>query len=134
MDKATSAVEAIGGEEKASQLKSWKANRDAAASAEAAMEKQKEERAKAAERGEEVPSEAEMGPGDAVVVSKSANSSWDRFGAGLSDMPLLSSVFDNPLFERMFGESEIAASIREMKEIDPQFNLADFQEEMEEVV
>merc|ERR1719454_10757 len=70
----------------------------------------------------------------ALVVSKEKTSSWDRFGAGLRDMPFLSNVFDNPLFDRLFGESEIAASIREMKEIDPSFFLEDFAEEIEYVV
>merc|ERR1719506_1255529 len=49
-------------------------------------------------------------------------------------MPFLNNFFDNPLVDQMFGETEIAASIREMKEIDPDFRLADFAEEVETVV
>eukprot|EP00435_Cladocopium_sp_Y103_P054929 s38_g18.t1 len=51
----------------------------------------------------------------ALVVSNAGSTSWDRFGARLGDMPFLNSVFENPLFDRVFGETEIAASIREMK-------------------
>ncbi|CAE7535266.1 unnamed protein product [Symbiodinium natans] len=66
-------------------------------------------------------------PESALVVSQAEHnrnlggflrahsSSWDRFGARLGEMPFLSSVFENPLFDRVFGETEIAASIREMK-------------------
>eukprot|EP00425_Heterocapsa_triquetra_P044515 CAMPEP_0195087388 /NCGR_PEP_ID=MMETSP0448-20130528/27239_1 /TAXON_ID=66468 /ORGANISM="Heterocapsa triquestra, Strain CCMP 448" /LENGTH=442 /DNA_ID=CAMNT_0040120949 /DNA_START=1 /DNA_END=1329 /DNA_ORIENTATION=+ len=70
----------------------------------------------------------------ALVVSEERTSSWDRLGAGLRDMPFLNSVFENPLFDRVFGESEIAASIREMKEIDYAFRLEDFAEDVEYVV
>jgi len=49
-------------------------------------------------------------------------------------MPLLSSFYENPLFDRMLGETEIAQSLREMKEIDPSFHLGMFQEEVEHVV
>mmetsp|Transcript_119212 Transcript_119212/g.370406 ORF Transcript_119212/g.370406 Transcript_119212/m.370406 type:complete len:183 (-) Transcript_119212:105-653(-) len=49
-------------------------------------------------------------------------------------MPFLSSVFENPLFDQLFGESEIAASIREMKEMDYRFQLEEFAEEVEYVV
>jgi len=132
MDKAQSTLSSISGEEKSTKHKEWKQWRDSAAAQEEDLERRKKEfearKAEAEARGESTADE-DFGPGNAVVVSKAANSSWDRFGAGLGDMPLLSSVFDS-----MFGESEIAASIREMKEIDPSFQLADFQEEMEEVV
>lgn len=72
--------------------------------------------------------------GGALVVSEARSSSWDRFGAGVRDMPFLRSVFENPLFDRLFGESEIAASIREMKELDYNFHLEDFAEDMEHIV
>eukprot|EP00913_Durusdinium_trenchii_P026512 g24873.t1 len=74
----------------------------------ASMDKAKD--AKAAE-AEEVQS--------ALVVSQAGSSSW---GPRLSDMPFLNSVFENPLFDRVFGETEIAASIREMKELDYTFS------------
>ena len=67
-------------------------------------------------------------------VVKAHGSSWERFGAGVRDMPFLNNVFHNPFFERMMGESEIAASIREMKEIDPYFQLEDFSEDIEYVI
>jgi import inner membrane translocase subunit TIM44 len=59
---------------------------------------------------------------------------WDRFGARVRDMPFLNDVYDNPLFERMFGETEIASSIREMKKFDPHFRLGEFTEEVEDIV
>jgi import inner membrane translocase subunit TIM44 len=59
---------------------------------------------------------------------------WDRFGARVRDMPFLNDVYDNPLFERIFGETEIAASIREMKMLDPAFRLGQFTEEVEDIV
>lgn len=65
----------------------------------------------------------------AVVKKKS----WDGFGAELRDMPFLNSIFDNPLFDRLL-ESEIAASIREMKNLDRNFQLEEFAEEVEYVV
>jgi len=158
MDKTNSALNFVGGEhEKTENLKRWKtaqAQRDevlaeAAKKAEAAefAAKMAEEAAAGAEedplRAAEAKAKAaaaeqaaaEMDAGSAVVVSKTQDgSSWDRFGAGLRDMPFLSNVFENPLFDRMFGESEIAASIREMKEIDPHFFLEEFAEEIEYVV
>jgi len=109
-----------------------KAAADAAAEAEVDPEKIAEAKAKAeaAQKAAE-----DMDAGSAVVLSKTQDgSSWDRFGAGIKDMPFLSNVFDNPLFDRMFGESEIAASIREMKDIDRDFMLEDFAEEIEYVV
>lgn len=89
-----------------------------------------------AEAKKEAESKAEAGPtGEgALVVSEARSSSWDRFGGSLRDNPLLSSVFDNPLFDRMFGESEIAASIREMKDIDYTWNLEEFTEDIEYIV
>jgi len=164
MDKAGGAVNWVGGEsDKNLKLKQWReaqAHRDvamkgqqekqdaadaaakmaseAALAAEAAEDplKAAEMQAKAAEAAAEAEAKAaETQTGDAMVVSKTQDgSSWDRFGAGLRDMPFLSSVFENPLFDRMFGESEIAASIREMKDNDPSFFLEDFAEEIEEIV
>lgn len=164
MDKTNKTLNFVGGEhEKAEKLAKWKAaqaQRDSAT----ASQQQKAEAADFAAKAAEAAAEAaaaeadpkaaaerlaeakfkadaaakaaeEMDPGSAVVVSKTQDgSSWDRFGAGLRDMPFLSNVFENPLFERMFGESEIAASIREMKDIDPHFFIQDFAEEIEEVV
>jgi len=131
VDKASATFGAIG-EDKATRIKDWKDARESAATFVEEQEAKKKAREEAIARGEEAPPEEEVA--SSLVVSKAHNSSWDRFGAGLQDMPLLSNVFNNPLFDRMFGESEIAASIREMKEIDPQFRLSEFQEELEEVV
>eukprot|EP00746_Dinoflagellata_sp_MGD_P031439 gnl/MRDRNA2_/MRDRNA2_17472_c0_seq1.p1 gnl/MRDRNA2_/MRDRNA2_17472_c0~~gnl/MRDRNA2_/MRDRNA2_17472_c0_seq1.p1 ORF type:complete len:430 (+),score=120.47 gnl/MRDRNA2_/MRDRNA2_17472_c0_seq1:78-1367(+) len=131
VDKASALVNNVG-DEKASRLKDWKDARESAASFAEQQEANKKAREEAMAKGEEAPPEMEAP--SALVVSKAHNSSWDRFGAGLQDMPLLNNVFNNPLFDRMFGESEIAASIREMKEIDPTFRMAEFQEELEEVV
>jgi import inner membrane translocase subunit TIM44 len=158
MDKSSKAVDWVGGShEQNAKLKKWKttqAMRDegmaatqakaeaaevlakAAADAQAAAEedplKAAEAQAKAAEAAKAA---EEMDAGSAMVVSKTqGDSSWDRFGSGIRDMPFLSNMFENPLFDRMFGESEIAASIREMKDIDSSFFLEDFAEEIETVV
>ncbi len=40
---------------------------------------------------------------NALVVKE--QSAWDRFGASMSDMPLLGSVLENPLFDRLFSVS-----------------------------
>lgn len=134
MDTTSKAFSYMGDEsQKADKMKAWKAARESAA-AQAAGEEQ------TAEAGEQAQDKANGTPApeqeadNALVVSKASSSSWDRFGAGLRDMPFLSSVFDNPLFERLFGESEIAASIREMKQIDPTFRLEDFAEDIEYIV
>jgi len=130
MDKSNKVFSYISDEDKkAEKLKQWKAARDQMAAAEAAAEAGKEAAGDSTARSTEAPPEEH-----ALVVSKESNSSWDRFGAGLRDMPFLSSVFENPLFERLFGESEIAASIREMKELDYNFYLEEFAEDMEYVI
>lgn len=140
MDKTHQAVAYFGDESsKADKHRQWKAAQDAAAAAHMAAEARKKaaEEAAAAEVAGGAREEAPPPPpeaGDALVVSKAANSSWDRFGAGLRDMPFLSSMFENPLFDRIFGESEIAASIREMKDMDRSFRLEDFAEDIEYVV
>ncbi|CAD7947018.1 unnamed protein product [Amoebophrya sp. A25] len=79
-------------------------------------------------------SSTHAGEGQANALVVRAPSAWDRFGAKISDMPLLNSFYDNPLVDRMFGETEIAQSLREMKEILPAFRLAEFTEEIEQVV
>jgi len=122
---------------KGERTKQWKVSRDAVAAAEAERKEKAEAAAAAAkEAGEEASSQASAAaePESALVVSKAHSSSWDRFGAGLRDMPFLSSVFENPLFDRVFGESEIAASIREMKELDYSFHLEEFAEDVEYIV
>eukprot|EP00418_Pyrodinium_bahamense_P086409 CAMPEP_0179060078 /NCGR_PEP_ID=MMETSP0796-20121207/25680_1 /TAXON_ID=73915 /ORGANISM="Pyrodinium bahamense, Strain pbaha01" /LENGTH=412 /DNA_ID=CAMNT_0020756849 /DNA_START=174 /DNA_END=1413 /DNA_ORIENTATION=+ len=138
IDRMSSAFNSLS-EEKAQGLKQWKAARDSAAAAQAAAAAAAEKAAADAEAAEgSGTAGASAGraaePADALVVSKTRSSSWDRFGAGLRDMPFLSSVFENPLFDQLFGESEIAASIREMKEIDCRFRLEDFAEDIEYVV
>jgi len=158
MDKSSETLDWVGGNhEKNEKLRLWKiqqAQRDEAMATTAAQAEKAEAAAAAAEAAEAAASDdplkaaeakmkaaeaakaaEDMDVGSAVVVSKTQDgSSWDRFGARIGDMPFLSNVFDNPLFDRMFGESEIAASIREMKEIDRSFMLEDFAEEIEYVV
>jgi len=137
IDRASAAVSYLGDEHtKAEKLREWKAARDAVAAAEAMRAEQAAEQASQdaeARQGESATGEP-MPAQDALVVSRAGSGSWDRFGAGLRDMPFLSSVFDNPLFDQLFGESEIAASIREMKEADRAFRLEDFAEDIEYVV
>ena len=70
--------------------------------------------------------------GNAIVVKE--ESSWDRMGAALKDMPFLHSFYENPAFDRVFGETEIAQSIREMKDEDPKFRIAEFGDEVEHII
>mmetsp|Transcript_10861 Transcript_10861/g.27140 ORF Transcript_10861/g.27140 Transcript_10861/m.27140 type:complete len:437 (+) Transcript_10861:85-1395(+) len=139
-------------DKKAEKTKQWKEGRhamSAAAAAKAAAEEEAAAQAAAAATDKATGTAAEGAaagqeeaarpgpapePESALVVSEARGSSWDRFGAGLRDMPFLSSVFENPLFDRLFGESEIAASIREMKEVDYNFHLEEFAEDMEYIV
>jgi len=132
MDKTSTALGYVGDEHaKAEKLKAWQQSREhlrQSAAAKAAAEAAPE-----GHSGQEAaPPQPE--PETAMVVSKAHGSSWERFGAGVRDMPFLNNVFHNPFFERMMGESEIAASIREMKEIDPYFQLEDFSEDIEYVI
>lgn len=135
IDSTSQAFAYFGDEhKKGEKVKAWKAARDAATAAE---EAQAEATAKAAEasgaEGEKAESSSQAPePETAMVLSKAHSSSWERFGGGLRDSPFLASAFE--LGDRMFGESEIAASIREMKETDPTFFLEEFAEEMEYVV
>mmetsp|Transcript_87100 Transcript_87100/g.154119 ORF Transcript_87100/g.154119 Transcript_87100/m.154119 type:complete len:421 (-) Transcript_87100:58-1320(-) len=139
MDASRDAFSWVGDEhKKAEKTKQWKATRDTMATAEAerkaAAEKAAADKAAGVNVDEQEQATAAPEPDSALVVSKAHSSSWERFGGGLRDMPFLSSVFENPLFDRLFGESEIAASIREMKDIDYSFRLEEFQEDMEYVV
>lgn len=126
MDSTSKVFRLLGDENtKAERTKKWKASKDQAGAAEQPQAAQPEQAAE---------SSAPPEPESALVVSEAHSSTWDRFGAGLRDMPFLSSAFENPLFDRLFGESEIAASIREMKDIDYSFRLEDFAEDIEYVV
>jgi len=86
------------------------------------------------ERREEEPTRPEPPNTSASALVVRHETAWDRFGTRLGDMPFLSSMYDNPLFDRVFGETELARSVREMKDIDPEFTLADFADEIENVV
>ncbi|KFH12930.1 putative mitochondrial import inner membrane translocase TIM44 [Toxoplasma gondii VAND] len=69
---------------------------------------------------------------DALVLSQ--RTSWDRFSTKFKEMSFLQNFFENPLVAQLFGETEIAASIREMKILDPKFKLADMHNMMERVI
>jgi len=130
MDRTSQAFSYLGDEhKKAEKLKQWKAARQAAAPPEDSEDQAGEATQSADSAHAQTAQSAEAN--DALVVAKDNRSSWDRFGAGLRDMPFLSSVFENPLFDRLFGESEIAASIREMKQLDYGFHLEEFAEDIE---
>lgn len=137
MDSSSRVLGFIGDtDKKAEKTKAWKETRHAMNAREEARD---EARAAAAEASGEAGDAARETakapePETALVVSEARSSTWDRFGTGLRDMPFLSSVFDNPVFDQLFGESEIAASIREMKEVDYSFRLEEFAEDMEYVV
>lgn len=142
MDSTSRAFSYFGDEaSKVDKWKDWKVARDVAAAKAEAQEQAVEAAKAAAAEGADAgafnaSAEAEpaMDTNGALVVSTARTSSWDRFGTRLSDMPFLSNVFENPLFERLFGESQIAASIREMKDIDYTFHLEDFGEDVEHIV
>ncbi|ORM42017.1 putative small nuclear ribonucleoprotein Sm D1 [Babesia sp. Xinjiang] len=80
----------------------------------------------------------------ALVLAK--ESAWERFGSTLRDMPFLTNFFgrtsikndsinaENPLFEQIFGKSTLATAVKEMKNIDPSFDLPEFIELVEHVV
>lgn len=67
-------------------------------------------------------------------TTQDTEASWDRFGACVRDMPLLSAFFDNPGLKHLHGESEIAATIRVMQRIDPTFRLEGFRKDIETLV
>ena len=54
--------------------------------------------------------------GSQLVVRQATT--WERFGASMGSSPIISSFFDNPLFDQIVGETEIAQSCREMRSID----------------
>ena len=118
----------------------WRVTRDAsvrAAQAVKAQEAKVNATVDAEPAGSEQPEAAAPAAdaGDGLVVSDRGNSSWDRFGANMRDMPFLNAFFSNPLMDSLFGETEISASIRQMREdLDSSFNLAEFVEEIETIV
>jgi import inner membrane translocase subunit TIM44 len=136
MDKSSSTLSGLE-EEKSTKLREWRANRASLAEAKA---RQEEAEAAAADKSKEPadkPEEATQAPPrpeETSVVVSDRNTSWDRFGTSMRDMPFLNAVFENPFFDRMFGESEIAASIREMKDMDSSFMLEEFYEDIENIV
>jgi import inner membrane translocase subunit TIM44 len=120
-----------------SSFERWKRVRDSTVQAEEAQKAKEETMANSTSEessGTEA-SSSRMDPGDGLVVSDRGNSSWDRFGASMKDMPFLNAFYNNPLMESLFGETEISASIRQMKEdVDPNFRLDEFLDEIESIV
>jgi import inner membrane translocase subunit TIM44 len=132
-----------GDEEKkvSSSFERWKHVRDATVQAEEMQRAKEEAEAAKSEAAAEASSDASVdqsstsNAGDGLVVSDRGNSTWDRFGANMKDMPFLNAFFNNPLMDSLFGETEISASIRQMKEnVDPNFRLDEFVEEIETIV
>jgi import inner membrane translocase subunit TIM44 len=117
----------------------WKQVRDATVKAEEQQKKKESAESESKEPGEEAESatqgQAQSAPTDGLVVSDRGNSTWDRFGANMKDMPFLNAFYNNPLMDSLFGETEISASIRQMKEsVDPNFRLDEFVDEIESIV
>lgn len=121
----------------------WIAERDRQRAERELREKEAEELAARADKAEEsaqkeasASAEQQQSPpsndGGALVIRHS--STWDRFGANVRDMPFLNNILDNPMLESLMGETEMAQSLREMKEIDPGFKFGEFQEEVETVI
>ena len=123
-----------------SSFERWRQVRDATVRAEEAHRAMEEATAAKAESGADTNTEgsaqaSQTEPSDGLVVSDRGNSTWDRFGANMKDMPFLNAFFNNPLMDSLFGETEISASIRQMKEnVDPNFRLDEFVEEIETIV
>lgn len=69
---------------------------------------------------------------DSLVVSH--ESAWDRFGTKLKDMPFLHNFYANPVLGKLLGETETAAALRKMKQLDSSFRLPELVELMEHVV
>ena len=115
----------------------WKRARDATVKAESTENaKEEKEEVDSKETTRDSSAHREQEPtSDGLVVSERGNSSWDRFGANMRDMPFLNAFYNNPLLESLFGETEISASIRQMREdVDPNFSLEEFVDEIESIV
>ncbi|CAG9476944.1 unnamed protein product [Plasmodium vivax] len=67
-------------------------------------------------------SEDKPGSSDLILAHESA---WDKFGSKLKDMPFLNNFFENPILGKLFGETELAAALREMKMQDKNFKLCE---------
>ncbi|CAA9988280.1 mitochondrial import inner membrane translocase subunit TIM44, putative [Plasmodium knowlesi strain H] len=74
------------------------------------------------EHAEEVMEEEKAGSSELVLAQESA---WDKFGSKLKDMPFLNNFFENPILGKLFGETELAAALREMKMYDQNFKLSE---------
>eukprot|EP01068_Selenidium_serpulae_P011164 Selendium_serpulae@DN5611_c0_g1_i2.p1 len=61
---------------------------------------------------------------------------WDKFGAGLKDMPFLKNFWgeESPIFGKILGETEQGAALRDMKSADPSFRLPEFVDLFEHVI
>jgi import inner membrane translocase subunit TIM44 len=116
----------------------WKQVRDATVKAEEKRKADNEphpEASSSEEARENIAAEHSSSPTDGLVVSDRGNSSWDRFGANMKDMPFLNAFYNNPLMDSLFGETEISASIRQMREsVDVNFRLDEFIQEIENIV
>ncbi|EUD65388.1 hypothetical protein C922_04128 [Plasmodium inui San Antonio 1] len=71
---------------------------------------------------EEGVAEDKPGTSELVLAQESA---WDKFGSKLKDMPFLNNFFENPILGKLFGETELAAALREMKMYDKNFKLSE---------
>ncbi|XP_953823.1 mitochondrial inner membrane subunit, putative [Theileria annulata] len=71
-------------------------------------------------------------PDNSLVLAK--ESVWDRFGSKIRDMPFLYEFFENPIISKLFGDTSLASALREMKRLDPSFNLPDLVELVEHVI
>merc|ERR1719375_2339155 len=100
LDSVSQALSKLDDGEKASKLQQWKASREhlkeqreaeaaQAKAAEAAAAEGKEEGAPEGAAGQHQAQAPPVQEEYAMVVSERGNSSWDRFGAGLRDMPFL---------------------------------------------
>ncbi|ANQ08453.1 Mitochondrial import inner membrane translocase [Plasmodium coatneyi] len=79
---------------------------------------------KAKQSGENPDQGEEDAPRSSELVL-AQESAWDKFGSKLKDMPFLNNFFENPILGKLFGETELAAALREMKMYDKNFKLSE---------
>ncbi|KAF4676092.1 Mitochondrial import inner membrane translocase subunit TIM44 [Perkinsus chesapeaki] len=135
LDRTTAFVNMMTKESKeATQKRQQDFQRSQEAARQAAKDEELREAAEEDPNAEPIP---EHPHANALVVSDKQKSTWERFGFNTSDSgdsKFLGGFFDNPMLDRVFGETEISQSIREMKEIDPHFRLSQLVEDVEAVV
>eukprot|EP00916_Digyalum_oweni_P015459 GHVL01025306.1.p1 GENE.GHVL01025306.1~~GHVL01025306.1.p1 ORF type:complete len:424 (+),score=84.35 GHVL01025306.1:66-1274(+) len=69
-----------------------------------------------------------------IVSDMNHESIWDRYGFRLSDTPFLKSFYSSQFVGKLLAETEVAAAIRIMKQLDKRFILSELIDEVEHVI